>query len=462
MREMNLAFDVPIRHQADVIVVGGGPAGFCAAVAAARTGARTLLVEQAGFCGGMATLGLVAPFMTSYDRDGEIMIIRGLFEEIVERMVERGGAIHPKDVPAGSAFTSYISVGHAHVTPFDSEILRCLMDDMLVESGIQALYHTSFVKPLLSGRRVEGVLLHSKSGLEIAQGKVIVDCTGDGDVAGRAGAPFDLGNPATGQIQPASMFFRIGNVDLSRVDADIQAHLQDFYRENGINYRSFHWRVAQAREKGDWTLDRVSIGMFRGVREDEWSINTSRIMRVDGTDAKSLTAAEMEGRRQAHMIFAFMKKYIPGCENAVLLSTASTVGIRETRHIHGEYTLTADDVLEGLVPEDSILLASNSIDVHGRYGPMSNEYMPIRNGKWYGVPYRCLVPRGVDQLLMAGRCVSATSEASAAIRVMPPCMGLGHAAGAAAAMAAREGSSVREIDVKKLQAILREQNAYLG
>lgn len=462
MCEMTLELKVPVKHQADVIVVGGGPAGFCAAVAAARTGARTLLIEQGGFCGGMATQGLVAPFMTCYDRDGETMIIRGLFQEVVERLVERGGAIHPQDIQTGSAFTSYISVGHAHVTPFDPEILRCLMDDMLTEAGVKALYHTSFIRPLLKGRRMEGVLIHSKSGLEIARGEIVVDCTGDGDVACRAGVPFDLGDPLTGQIQPASMFFRIGSVDSSRVEADIQAHREHFYRKNGVNYRSFHWRISEAREKGDWTLDRVSIGMFRGVKEDEWSINTSRIMHVDGTDAASLTNAEMEGRRQVQQIFAFMKKYIPGCENAVLLSTASNIGIRETRHIHGEYLLTAADVLGAAVPEDSILLAANSIDVHGRYGPMSNEYTPIRDGKWYGVPYRCLVPQTVDQLLVAGRCVSATSEASGAIRVMPPCMGLGHAAGTAAAIAARDGLTVREIDVHQLQNKLREQNVFLG
>ena len=201
--------------------------------------------------------------------------------------------------------------------------------------------------------------------------------------------------------------------------------------------------------------------MFRGVREDEWNINTSRIMGVDGTDPDSVTAAEIEGRQQVQQIFAFLKKYVPGCENAVLMGTPAHVGIRETRHIRGEYTLTTDDVLQGAVPEDSILLAANSIDVHGRFGPMSNEYLTVENGEYYGVPYHCLVPLGVENLLVAGRSVSATSEAAGAIRVMPPCMALGQAAGTAAAQALKEGESLRRIDTEKLRKTLKAQGAFL-
>jgi hypothetical protein len=212
------------------------------------------------------------------------------------------------------------------------------------------------------------------------------------------------------------MFFRIGNVDSAKIDADIEANRDNFYRKDGVNYRSLHWWVSKAREAGDWTLDRVSIGLFRGVDEDEWSINTSRIMGVDGTDSESLTFGEREGREQVDEIFAFLKKYVPGCENAKLLQSGSTVGIRETRHIHGLTTLTIDDVLECRVPEDSIMLAANSVDVHGRFGPKSNEYITIPEGKFYGIPYGTLVPQNRSNLLVAGRCISAESEAAGAIR----------------------------------------------
>ena len=453
--------NAPYAYQAQVAVVGGGPAGVCAAIAAARNGAKTLLIESGNCLGGMATLGGVGPFMTSFDKDGERMIIRGLFEEIVDRLVARGGAIHPKDVPAGQAYTSYISVGHNHTTPFDAELLKVVLDEMCAEAGVQVLFHTTFVSPILEGNALRGLVLMTKAGLRAAKADVVIDCTGDADVAYRSGVPCEMGDEASGRIQPATMFFHIGNVDLEKVDADIEANRDNFYRKNGVNYRSFHWRVSEARENGDWDLQRVSIGMFRGVKEDEWNINTSRIMGVDGTDPDSVSAAEVEGRRQVQQIYAFLKKYVPGCENAVLMGTPAHIGIRETRHIKGEYVLTTDDVLNGNVPEDSILLAANSIDVHGRFGPMSNEYVTVEHGEYYGVPYRCLVPLGVENLLVAGRSVSATSEAAGAIRVMPPCMALGQAGGTAAALALKTGATPRTVDRKALLDTLKAQGACL-
>lgn len=459
MNELNFG-PIDRRHSADVVVIGGGPAGMCAAIAAAREGVRVLLVEQGGFCGGMATRGLVGPFMTCYDAKGENMIIRGLFEEIVDRMVARGYAIHPSEVHGGTAFTSWIKIGHEHVTPFESEGLKLIIDEMLEESGVKVLYHTDFLRPVLEGDTITGVLVSSKRGLEVIEGKVVIDCTGDGDVAYRCGVPYEMGNEALNLMQPATMFFHICNVDHEAVEADIQANRHNFYRKDGVNYRSFHWRVTEARENGDWDLKRVSIGLFRMPKPDEWCVNTSRIMGVDSTDNESLTSAEIVGRKQADQIICFLQKYVPGCENAKIKSTASYIGIRESRHIQGDYRLTADDLLDSRVPEDSILLAANSVDVHGRFGPTSNEYVPIK-GDYYGVPYRSLLPKGVEQLLIAGRCVSADSTAAGAIRVMPPCMGMGQAAGIAAALAVKESTTVRKVDAQTIRTRLKENGAYL-
>ncbi len=459
MNEMNLG-PIEQRLHADVVVVGGGPAGMCAAIAAARQGASVILVEQGGFCGGMATRGLVGPFMTCYDAKGETMIIRGLFEEIVDRMVARGYAIHPREVHGGTAYTSWIKIGHEHVTPFEAEGLKLIMDEMITEAGVKVLYHTDFLRPVLEGDTITGVLVSSKRGMEIIGAKVVIDCTGDGDVACRCGVPFEMGNEELNLMQPATMFFHICNVDHEKVEKDIQDNLHNFYRKDGVNYRSFHWRVTEARENGDWDLKRVSIGLFRMPKPDEWCVNTSRIMGVDSTDNESLTNAEILGRQQADQIIRFLRKYVPGCEDARIKSTASYIGIRESRHIQGDYRLTADDLLSSKVPEDSILLAANSVDVHGRFGPTSNEYVPIK-GDYYGVPYRSLLPKGVEQLLIAGRCVSADSTAAGAIRVMPPCMGMGQAAGIAAAMAVKGAMTVRKVDAQELRARLKENGAYL-
>ena len=448
-------------YETDVAVIGGGPSGFAAAVAAARAGARTILVEQGGCAGGMATQGLVGPFMTSYDSKGEEMIIRGLFSELVDRLVERGGAIHPSEIRAGTAFTSWITDGHDHVTPFDPEILKWLMDEMLQEAGVRILYHTTFTEPVLSGTNIAKVKVNSKSGMEELSAKVFIDCTGDGDLAYRCGVPCHKGRRESGTMQPATMFFRIGNVDDKAVEEEIEKNTDKFYRKDGVNYRSLHWRVTEARKNGDWSMDRVSIGLYRSVKPDEWNVNTSRIMGIDATDNESLTHGEIVGRQQVVEIFNFLRKYVPGCEKAKMLGSASTLGIRESRHIRGDYVMSLDDILDGHVPGDSILLAANSVDIHGRYGPAGNEYLTIRNGKWYGIPYRCLIPLGMENLLIAGRCVSASSEASGAIRVMPPCMGMGQAAGIAAAMASQKNEPVRKVEIKKLQKSLVEQGAFL-
>lgn len=448
-------------RETEVLVIGGGPAGMCAAIASGRMGRKTMLVEQNGFCGGMATAAMVGPFMTCYDASGERMLIAGLFKEIVDRMVKDGYALDPSTVPTASGFTSYIGPGHLHVTPFEAEGLKRVVDTMLCEAKVQVKYHTHFVEPIVEKNVLRGVILFSKSGFEAVKARVVIDCSGDADIAFRSGVPVRIGSDDKGKMQPATMFFKIGNVDSDKVDEDIEKNKDKFHRKDGVNYRSFHWRVSEAREKGDWNLKRVSLGMFRSVKKDQWCINTSRIMGVDGTNSDSLSYGEIEGRRQVEEIFRMMKKYVPGCENATLLTTASQVGIRETRHIEGERTLTVEDILEGRRPPDSVFMSANSIDVHGKYGPMSNEYIAMEEGKWYGVPYGCLVPKKVENLLVAGRSISAEPDAAGAVRVMPPCMAMGQAAGVAATIAIGKNVSVRDVNVQALRDELKSQNVFL-
>ena len=460
MSEFIYNANLPDSIESDVVVVGGGPAGLCAAVAAARGGAKVILVEKNAFCGGMATAGMVAPFMTCYDSGGDKMLIRGIFEELVERLIAVGGAIHPSKVESKTAFTSYIDKGHVHVTPFKAESLKIVADEMLTEAGVRILYHTQVVDAEAEGDRVSRIIVAMKEGLASIRAKAFIDCSGDGDLAAMAGAAYTVGNKQ-GKMQPATMFFTVGGVDTKKVDEDIEKNWDNFYRKDGINYRSLHWRVSEAREAGDWPLDRVSIGLFRGVEEDEFSINTSRVMHIDGTKSESLTEGEIAGRQQVRIIFNFLKKYVPGFENSRLILSGSTLGIRETRHIEGIDTLTVDQILNCEVPEDSIMLAANSVDVHGKYGPKSNEYITIPEGKCYGVPYGTMIPPAFSNLAVAGRAISADCEAAGAIRVMPPCMGIGQAAGTAVAMAVLEGTDLRKLDVSALREKLRAANVML-
>ena len=446
----------------DVLIVGGGPAGVCAAIAAARCGAGTMIVEQGNCLGGMATRGLVAPFMTCYDTTGEIMVIRGIFEEIVDRMVALGGAIHPREVRAGTPFSAWITAGHDHLTPFDAETMKFVLDQMCDEAGVKVMYHSTLIDPILKGNRINGIRVLNREGIARIGAKVVIDATGDGDVAARAGVPCTFGNPELGKVQPATLFFHINNVDSPKLIKDVEAHLHEFRKVNGVSYRALHWRVEQAEAAGEWDIARKSVNIYRGVREDEWAVNCTRIANVDSTSTESLSAAEKEGRRQVQELLNFFHKYVPGCENATIKSSASTLGIRESRHVQGEHLLTADDLLQGVVPDDSILCASNSVDVHGRGGASTTEYKTVEKGQWYGLPLRSLIPLQIDGLIVAGRAISASSDAAGAVRVMPPCMAMGHAAGIAAALAAKGGTKPRSIDANEVRTILLQQGAFLG
>ena len=448
-------------YRCDILVVGGGPSGVCAAISAARLGAKVMLVDSGNCLGGMGTKGLVGPFMTCYDAKGEEMIIRGLFEEVVDRLVAIGGALHPSGIRQKTEFTAWISEGHDHVTPFDPELLKVVYDHMCKEAGVKVLYNSVFAHPVMKGDAISGAVLLTPSGLEAAEAKMVIDATGDGTVAFRAGAPCVFGDPESGRVQPSSLFCRMNNIDTDRLIAEVEPHLPEFRRVNGVSYRCLHWRVAEAEAAGEWDLARKSVNIWRSVEKDQWVVNCTRIHGVDATDAENLSAAEEEGRRQVQELMHFFRKYVPGCEKATLMGTGSVMGIRESRHVHGNFVLPVQDLIDGVIPEDNILLSANSIDVHGAMGgPAGGLYMPIKKDK-YGIPYRVLLPAGVRNLLLTGRCVSADSAAAGAIRVMPPAMALGQAAGTAAALCLKDGVQPEKLDYGELRDALTKGGAYL-
>ena len=458
-KKYSFARDVPVIEQVDVLVVGGGPSGIGAAVGAARAGAKTALVEHYGFLGGAATAGLVGPFMTSFSKDGETQLIGGVFEELVRRMEKIGGAVHPKHVRAGSAEAGYYVFGHDHVTPFDPEALKLVADEMLEESGVRLFYHTSFVEPMLEGKWVRGIVIHNKSGLQAIPTQIVIDCTGDADVAYRAGVPTLKGRSQDGLTQPMTMFFRVANVD----DAVIDAYAESHPEERG---RLFHSIVEIAKRNGDFPIMRDKAGIYRTQEKGVWRVNTSRLQGLDGTDADDLVYAELQGRKQVHVLMRFFRKYLPGFENAKLRDTAVQIGVRETRRIRGEYTLTAADLETGRHFNDVVVLGSFPIDMHPAVGDGGGTdtglAMGLETAPVYEIPYRCLVPKEIEQLLVAGRSVSGTREAIAAIRIMPTCIAMGHAAGVAGAIAVTDEAPVRDIEIAKLQHILNDQGAILS
>lgn len=446
--------ELAIVAETEVLVVGAGPAGLGAAVASARNGATTLLVERYGFLGGNLTAGLVGPCMTSYSLDGTQQLIKGVFEEFVLRMERIGGALHPSKIPAGSEYCGFIVYGHDKVTPFNPEAAKQCALEMCQEAGVDLLLHTFVADALVADGSITGVVVANKSGLGVVRARTIIDCSADADVAERAGVPCHLGRQSDGLTQPMTLFFRVANVDDAKVRAYVADHPDD--------YRPYASLVKQARESGEFTIPRKGVGLYRTLDAGVWRINTTRIQRVDGTSATDLTRAEIEGRRQVTELLAFFHKWLPGFEDCTLLDTATQIGVRETRRIEGEYTLTVDDLATGRDFEDVIALAGYPVDLHSPTGDGGGADGSYQTANVYQIPYRCLVPAGVDQLLVAGRSISATHEAMAAIRVMPPAFAMGEAAGTAAAIALEYRVSPRRVDVPTLQRALLRQGAYVG
>ena len=448
--------ELPIYRSVDVVVVGAGPAGIGAAVAAARNGAKTLVFEAHGCIGGMGTSGMVSPFMTSYDAPCENMIIRGVFEELVNRMVEIGGAVDPKDVRNEQPYASYFHIGHNNVTPFDPHAFKLIGMRMLRESGAELLLQTQFVNVIKDGDRITGVVINNKDGLSVIEAKIVIDCSGDADVAARAGVNYIMGNEEDGNLQPASMFMRIADADMDVVNAHMAEHSDEIRPFFG----PFSWIIKEFPE--DWdNFPRGEICIFADVTPGEFSINCSRILDIDATKAEHVTRATMIGQEQCQHIFQFMKKHAPGFENSRVIATADAIGIRETRHIEGEYKLTGDEVAACKVHEDAIACMATNMDTHNKDNPGGSFFIP-KNGPFFTVPYLCLVPKGISNLLVAGRAISADAIAGSAIRMMPSCMAFGQAAGTAAAMCAAQGIAPKNVDVQVLRKTLVEQGQFVG
>lgn len=456
METITFEKQLPVYRDVDVLVVGAGPAGIGAAVCAARAGAKTLVFDQNGCVGGQATVGLVGPFMTSYDAKNEVPVIRGVFEEIVERMKALNGAVDPAKVGPEEPYSGFYKIGHAHVGPFDHECFKLVCTQMITESGAELLLHTQFIDVQAQSQRITGVVAANKSGMFVIRAKIVVDCSGDADVAARAGVGFELGRVEDGNMQPATLFFRVDNVNTPR----LKAHIQEHSNEIRPFYGPFSWLIREkAQEWGD--VPRGEVCLFESPTPGEYRLNVTRILNVDGTNAEDLTRAELEGLRQAHKVFGFLKQYAIGFENAHFLGTAGTIGIRETRHITGMYRLTVEDVRACLVPYDTIAVMATNMDTHNKNDP-GGTYVTLENGSYFGVPYRCLVPQGASNLLVAGRAIAADAMAGSAIRMIPCCLVFGQAAGTAAAMAASQNISPASVNTDALRTALQQQGAYLG
>lgn len=447
----------------DIVVVGGGVSGCVAAIAAARLGVDVLLVEEHGFLGGSLTAMGVGPMMSFHNPAGE-QVVRGIPDELIQRLVAKGGSLgHIVDS------TTYCST----VTPFDSEALKIELETMLHEAGGTILYHTQLGAVLGDGTRIEGVVLCNKAGLTSVRAKVFIDATGDGDLAARAGAPFQRGRDGDGAMQPMTMNLKLANVDTAAIRRFVAAHPEEFGwtagREQGLarlaesprlslgGYRGA-WKAAIAR--GEVDVPRDVVLFFETSEPGVVIVNTSRVIGLDATDPYQLSRAESIGRKQCVQILAFLRRHAVGFEKAIRMDTAAKIGVRESRHILGRHLLTAEDLLGLRSFPDVVALGAYPIDIHA---PTNAQTITQHLGPddVYQIPLRSLLPEKLENLVVVGRCISATHEAAAAIRVTPIAMAIGQAGGVVAAEACRQGTSPGRVEHATVQATLRAQGAML-
>ena len=416
----------------DVVVVGGGFAGVGAAIAAAREGKKVRLIEKYNALGGAAVYDLVNPFMRYWawkdeERKEKIMLSAGIFAEIVDKIDEMGGFRDP---------------GRTH---FNDEYLKVILNRMMLEAGVELLYQTSVVGVKMNGKKIEAVTVSNVSGSYDIYADQFIDATGDANLAFLAGFPYKVGRESDGLCQPMTLCFRVADVDLSEKGyVTLKSEMNALY--------------TQLKEEGKITNPREDILMFRTTVDNIMHFNTTRVVKLDPTNAEDVTKAELIAREQIFELYDILRAQIPEFKNSTLISSGIQIGVRESRMIVGEHTLNKDEMLAYTKFEDGIAACNYDIDIHSPDGSgTSHFYFPA--GTYYTIPYGCLVPKDSENLLVAGRCISTTHEAQASIRIMPTVCTIGEAAGVAAAVACTDKVGVKNIDVNKVRNILREKGA---
>lgn len=422
MNYMEKAQQLTVVEDYEIIVVGSGPSGIGAAVAAGRSGAKVLLIEAQGAVGGISTTGLMSHFT------GDVG--SSLYREILNRQAEK---MYFKD---GS------------LIDIDPELLKNVYYEMLAEANVDILLYTLVCDVVMEENHLRGVICQNKSGRTVYRAKVVIDCSGDGDAAAYSGAEYFKGREKDGLMQPATLMFKVGGVDMERAELP----------------RSFETKVPtekgelQALAKEKLPAPAGHVLLYRSPIPGIVTCNMTNVIGVDGTKAEDLTRAELVCRSQMEPIVDFLREYVPGYETCYIVSAASLIGVRETRHFKGVKAITEEDILTARQFEDWVVKdARFNFDVHNITGSgldKTGVQKEFKQTKGYTIPYGCLVPEKVDGLLLSGRNISGTHMAHASFRAMPICVGIGEAGGIAATLAVKKGIEVREVQPKEIQEVL--------
>ncbi|VTU39790.1 FAD-dependent oxidoreductase [Variovorax sp. PBL-E5] len=429
------ARSLPVFGEFDVVVVGGGPAGIAAGVSAARHGARTLLIERYGFLGGMGTAGGVTNFAGLYGkREGEMtQLVHGVADDLLARIDAMGGLNKPQDGMQG----------RIRVRSYDTSVYKCAADQLLLDAGVQLLFHAWAANVLMDGpQRIAALVVETKSGRQAIRANAFIDASGDADVAAFAGVPFAVGDGHGSGLFPSTMF-RVGHVDAARALAAVG------------EFKAINDLMAKARERDPdaYRFPREGAILRPQIDPREWRANVTQIRNaaggaMNGVDARELSDGEVEGRRQIGEYFRFLKAEVPGFEQSAIVEIAPQVGIRETRRIEGLYALTGEDILSSARFDDSIGINAWPMEMHAA-GKIEWAFPRDERRTFNQLPWRMLVPCGVDNLLVAGRCASMTHEGQSAARASGGCFVMGQAAGTAAAVLGADAFAA--VDVPALQ-----------
>ena len=417
---MKYTLEITNERNYDVIVVGSGPAGMAAAIMAGRNGMKTLLIESGGRVGGIATSGMMSHFAGTVGNK--------LYHEVLERAAEK----------------NYFAPG-VKTPEIDPEFLTITYIEMLEEAKVDTLLYTTFCDVVMEDKKIKGIICHSKDGFSAFYSNVVIDASGDGDVAYKCGAEFIKGREEDGKMQPATLMFKVGGVDMERA----------VFPESFETLVPTEKGELQALAKEKLPHPAGHVLLYKSPIPGIVTCNMTNITGVDGTKAEDLTKAEFTCRKQLPAIVDFLREYVPGYEKCYIIGSASLIGVRETRHFEGVKKITAEEISKAHQHEDFVVFDAHfNFDVHNITGSGLDETGSQRNftqAKGYTIPYGCLVPKEIDGLLLSGRNISGTHMAHSNFRVMPICMGMGEAAGIAAALAIKQNKELRDIDVKDIQ-----------
>lgn len=446
-----------------VAVLGGGPGGMAAAVAAARQGAKVLIVERMGFLGGNLATGL--PLLAYLDSQGR-HVTGGFAQELVDRLIEMGGSYGHRACPF-----------HNSTTVINPSYARILCFELAKENEIELLLHCEVTGAKVVDGKIQSVTVVGKGTEFEVVADVFVDATGDGDVAYLAGARIEKGQEDTGVLQPPTLMFDLGGIDFEKFFAYLEAHPEElpygsnlthiregydaaFFRESP-NHVFFGLKnlVARLREEGKCPIERDTVIYIRQPFSDHAVVNTIRVLNFDGTDVRDLSRGEMEGHLQILPLIKMLQEHVPGFENCYLSSINPFIGIRETRRVVGKKTLRKEDVINGVIPDDTIALGSYIIDIHSGVG--DSTYIRNLDGP-YGIPYGCTLSADIEGLMLSGRCISVDAVSFGSTRVMPTCMAVGEGVGVGAALAVKKGISPSDVCTDEIRKILLENGAILS